>query len=80
MFKSAIAILIPDESIEVVIGETLGQIVNSIRGTGWGFDPIFSPNEMNEKTYGEMTPLEKNSISHRRKALDRLREILQGKT
>lgn len=47
-------------------GVTKGAISKKPRGGGWGYDPIFVPKEKT-KTYGEMT--EKNTISHRYRAL-----------
>lgn len=79
-FKSAIAYCRPDQEIQVVLGETIGHIGHEIRGKGWGFDPIFVPGDKGGKTYGEMAPPAKNQISHRRKALDKLRNILLEKT
>ena len=42
---------------------------------GWGFDPIFLP-DGHDKTCGEMTPEEKNAISHRAIAFRKLAEYL----
>jgi XTP/dITP diphosphohydrolase len=42
---------------------------------GFGYDPVFIP-EGASKTFAEMTLPEKNSFSHRRKALDKLVEFL----
>ena len=39
--------------------------------SGFGFDPVFIP-EGHSKTYAEMSDIEKNSISHRRKALEQV--------
>ena len=49
------------------------------KGTnGFGYDPIVYVPEF-EMTTGEMTPELKNSISHRGKALEQMKEILKGK-
>ena len=53
-----------------------GTLSNSIRGSnGFGWDVIFIPKGY-EQTYGEMAAKEKNSISHRKRALDKLRQEL----
>jgi XTP/dITP diphosphohydrolase len=53
-------------------GTLEGSISYSIRGkSGFGYDPIFIP-EKYDKTLAEMSIQEKNSISHRRRALDKL--------
>lgn len=59
-----------------------GRIITTQRGTGgFGYDPVFIP-EGSDKTFAEMTTAEKNSFSHRRKAVDQLvtflREIENG--
>jgi len=61
---------------EIVIarGEVAGSIASEIRGTGgFGWDVIFIP-EGHDRTYGEMSAVEKNAISHRRKAFAELRK------
>ena len=55
----------------VVIGETKGYIVAARGDGGFGFDKCFMPKGSN-KTYGEMTAKEKDAVSHRRKALEKL--------
>ncbi len=46
-----------------------GSIIFKEKGdTGFGFDPIFSPNDYNGKSFGEVSIEEKTSLSHRGKA------------
>jgi XTP/dITP diphosphohydrolase len=46
-----------------------GKISNRMRGNkGFGFDPIFLPNEVPNKTFAELAIEEKNQISHRGEA------------
>ncbi len=54
-------------TIETFGGETAGHIATEIFPSGWGFDPIFKP-EDEELTYGELNLQRKNDISHRSKA------------
>ncbi|KAI9700419.1 MAG: nucleoside triphosphate pyrophosphohydrolase ham1 [Candelina mexicana] len=56
-------------------GRTLGKIVPARGPTTFGWDPIF---EYKGKTYAEMDKTEKNEISHRFKALEKLRLWIQG--
>ena len=57
-------------------GETEGVIIDEYRGEGgFGYDPLFYYAPM-DKTYAEMTAEEKNSISHRGKAMRLLSEFL----
>ena len=54
-----------------------GQIISTQRGTGgFGYDPVFIP-DGSDRTFAEMTTAEKNSFSHRRKAMDQLIAFLQ---
>jgi len=53
-------------------GEVNGQLVESRGCGGFGWDKIFKPEGSNQ-TYGEMSPEEKNRISHRTVAVRELR-------
>jgi non-canonical purine NTP pyrophosphatase (RdgB/HAM1 family) len=58
-------------------GETRGTIAPAPRGAGgFGWDVIFVP-EGGERTFAEMTPAEKDRISHRRRAWDALAQKLR---
>ncbi len=75
-FKSVVAVALDRNSEPtVLVGETPGRIAESIRGGGWGFDPIFEPLEPGGLTYGELGE-DKNRYSHRYRALRRLGEWL----
>ncbi len=64
------------ETIKVAKGEARGVISFEERGTnGFGWDTIFIP-EGNEQTFAQMEPKEKNAISHRKKAFEELKRIL----
>jgi len=59
-----------------VIGRLPGSIAGKPRGrSGFGWDSIFIP-AGGDKTFGEMSPGEKNAVSHRRKAWEELRKKL----
>lgn len=59
------------------VGEIEGMIPETIRGSGgFGWDPIFIPNGF-DKSFAEMTSDEKNAISMRRLALERMKASLQ---
>lgn len=57
---------------------TLQGAIVSPRGEGFGFDAIFEVAGSN-KTFGEMTPEEKNTISHRGQAFKKLKDFLDTK-
>jgi XTP/dITP diphosphohydrolase len=72
-FVSAICLLLPEDLIEVT-GEVQGELAQEPRGThGFGYDPIFYYPPLG-KTFAQMTVEEKNQISHRALALEKLRE------
>jgi len=62
--------------VKIFVGITEGRIADSERGSGgFGFDPIF---EYEGKTFAEMTTEEKNSVSHRGKAVRKFIDYLIG--
>jgi len=70
-FRAAVA-LFDGKRVVVFKGEAKGSIAPSERGKGgFGYDPLFVP-EGSRKTFAQMDEQEKNAISHRRKALERL--------
>ena len=53
-------------------GVRAGKIIDAPRGEGgFGYDPIFVP-EGADRSFGEMSMVEKKEFSHRRKATDQL--------
>jgi XTP/dITP diphosphohydrolase len=59
-------------------GVSPGRIIEERRGEGgFGYDPIFVPSG-HEKTFAEMSTEEKNELSHRGKALEKVLEFLKG--
>lgn len=74
-FVCTIACVFPDGREPICVeGRTQGVILESERGEGgFGYDPLFYYEPFG-KTYAELTYEEKNSISHRCKAIERLAE------
>lgn len=69
-FRCAIAIAEPDGSLRTCEGKVEGRIAHDPKGeNGFGYDPIFFVPEFN-KHFAELTSDEKNSISHRGRALE----------
>ncbi len=71
-FVCAMACAFPNESEKdfCVCGAAQGRIIDEYRGSGgFGYDPIFYIDELG-KTYAELTPNEKNAISHRGRATE----------
>jgi XTP/dITP diphosphohydrolase len=66
------------KTTHLFIGEARGTIARKIVGeNGLGWDGVFIPEEKSE-TYAQMPVDEKNAISHRRKALDKLSDFLKA--
>jgi len=75
-FVCAIAAAHPQGEVKIVEGECQGRITFSPRGeNGFGFDPIFFVSELG-KTMAELEPEVKNQVSHRGRALEKLKLIL----
>lgn len=58
------------------VGRTPGRIVPAAGDNQFGWDPVFQPDGYSE-TYAQMDKGVKNTISHRYRALDKLRTYLQ---
>ncbi len=72
----AVFALILDGKEYLFEGEIKGSITTEKRGeAGFGYDPIFMP-EGFDKVFAEMSMSEKNAISHRAKALEKMKEFL----
>ncbi|WP_285732021.1 RdgB/HAM1 family non-canonical purine NTP pyrophosphatase [Nocardiopsis sp. ATB16-24] len=79
-FVCAAALVMPDGTEAVVEGVLRGRLIREPRGSnGFGYDPVFVP-EGESRTTAELSPEEKNAISHRgvafRKLAQELVEIL----
>jgi XTP/dITP diphosphohydrolase len=75
-FRCSIALAEPSGYYRVVEGVIEGQIAESPRGDhGFGYDPIFLVPELG-KTTAELTPDQKNRISHRGRAAQKARILL----
>jgi len=75
-FMCVIACAYPNGEIATVTGAVHGEITHEPAGEGgFGYDPIFYVPDYG-KTMAELTPEEKNAISHRGQALTRMIELL----
>lgn len=65
-----------DNDYKFFEGRSYGEIIDEERGsTEFGYDSIFYSTELN-KTFGEASSDEKNSVSHRGRAIEKLKEVL----
>ncbi len=78
-FFCAVALSAPDGArVYRAEGRVDGRIAQQARGSnGFGYDPLFLPAETPGRTLAELPPGEKNKLSHRGRALERLRPLLQ---
>ncbi|MCR5031256.1 MAG: XTP/dITP diphosphatase [Lachnospiraceae bacterium] len=77
-FVCAVAACLPDKTILTTVGTMEGRIAHAIKGTnGFGYDPIFFLPAYG-CTSAEISPEEKNAISHRGKALRQMGEVLKN--
>lgn len=75
-FVCVIALASPDGKVDVFDGYVEGTIGHEPIGEqGFGYDPIFFPEGFN-KTFAEMGAIEKDALSHRGKALEKLRDYI----
>ncbi|MFX1323976.1 MAG: RdgB/HAM1 family non-canonical purine NTP pyrophosphatase [Promethearchaeota archaeon] len=78
-FSAIIALYFkPLDKVLYFEGEIKGKVSNTVRGKeGFGFDPIFIPENFSDKTFAELPLKEKNKISHRGQALLKLLQFLK---
>ncbi|GAB7040062.1 MULTISPECIES: RdgB/HAM1 family non-canonical purine NTP pyrophosphatase [Catenuloplanes] len=75
-FVCAAALVLPGGKEHLVDGRMAGRLLRAPRGEGgFGYDPIFIA-EGQQKTNAELTPAEKNAISHRGKAFRALAKVI----
>jgi len=75
-FKTSICLTIGLEQYIVFEGQISGNIASKPKGkNGFGYDPIFIP-EGYSKTFAEMKNSQKNSLSHRALAINKLKNFL----
>lgn len=76
-FACAIALVYPNGEEIVVEGETHGEILLEEHGEGgFGYDPVFYSADL-QKSFGVASADEKNAVSHRFRALQKLRERIK---
>ncbi len=77
-FVSVVTACFPGGDVLVARGECPGTIAYAPQGeNGFGYDPIFFVPSL-RKTFAQMTPEEKNSVSHRGVALEKFKTELEG--
>jgi XTP/dITP diphosphohydrolase len=75
-FRCVVAIASPAGDVTTVEGRAEGFITEAPRGKGgFGYDPVFYFPPL-EKTFAELSPAEKNRVSHRAEALRKARAVI----
>jgi XTP/dITP diphosphohydrolase len=78
-FRCVLALARNGEVLGTFEGIVEGQIADRPRGShGFGYDPIFVPNGF-QQIFGQLRPEEKNQLSHRARALEKLRAFLNSR-
>lgn len=76
-FRCAVALVAPDGRSWTVDGTCEGRITHAESGEGgFGYDPLFVP-EGYAETFAQLGPDVKNSLSHRGKAVAKIKTVLQ---
>ena len=75
-FTCCVALIGPDGAEHVVEGRCYGRIAREESGGGgFGYDPLFVPDGY-EKSFAELAADEKNAISHRGRALAKVKDLI----
>jgi len=79
-FRTVALVRWPDGSELAVDGICPGTISDAERGArGFGYDPVFVPDEGDGRTFAEMSDAEKNAVSHRGRAFRNLLAALRDR-
>ncbi len=75
-FRTIALLRNPDGSEVIAEGVVGGIIAAEAKGDGWGYDPIFIPNEGAGRRFAEMSSEEKHKLSHRGRAFRKLADLI----
>lgn len=79
-FVSVACCMFPDGTQLLSRGECEGTIAFERSGHGgFGYDPVFLPVEADGKSMADLTDAQKDAISHRRRALEKMAQMLKEK-
>jgi XTP/dITP diphosphohydrolase len=83
VYRCVIALVTADGEERTFEGSCSGTLIEEPRGEGgFGYDPAFVPDDIgpeDRRTMAELTPDEKNSVSHRARAARAMAEYLEGR-
>jgi len=76
-FACAVALVLPNGTVRVVEGRMDGVVIREPRGSGgFGYDVVFEADDRPGVTTAELTPADKDAISHRGKALREIAPVV----
>ena len=76
-FVSTIALVVPGGEERAVTGIWPGRLATApAGGNGFGYDPVFLPDDADGRTAAELSAAEKNATSHRARAFEALAPLL----
>lgn len=77
-FRTVVAVVSASGEMHLLSGVCSGSIAEEERGSaGFGYDQLFVPDDGDGRTFAEMSAMEKDSLSHRARALAQLPELLE---
>ena len=81
-YVCALVLVEPDGRERVVEARCAGRLIHEPRGEGgFGYDPAVVPDDCSDgRTMAELTPAEKDAISHRGRAARALLDLLQAES
>lgn len=80
-FETAVVVAWPDGRRVVTVGTLHGEITTAARGAnGFGYDPVFVPDDCAGRTLAELGDDEKHAISHRGRALRAMADALRAES
>jgi XTP/dITP diphosphohydrolase len=78
-FRAVMLVAWPDGKEVVADGVCEGKVAETSRGEGgFGYDPVFVPDDGDGRTFAQMSRSEKDEVSHRGRAVRAVRALLQG--
>ncbi|EQB63142.1 MAG: hypothetical protein RBG1_1C00001G0721 [candidate division Zixibacteria bacterium RBG-1] len=79
-FRCVMALMLSDKKAKFLEGNISGYIATERKGkSGFGYDPLFYIPKL-QKTFAQLSLKQKNEISHRAKALEKVKKYLQSLT
>jgi XTP/dITP diphosphohydrolase len=80
-FRTVALVRWPDGRETIAEGTVEGTIARAPAGdAGWGYDPVFVPDELGGRTFAEVGPEVKHTVSHRGRAFRALAEALAARS